>query len=293
MTSAKNLTHPGRRHLTSTSNQGLALIAVLWLVAALSIMVAGLSSSIRQEARTGAGKRDVVVAQSIGDAAIQVALQRLRAENRAPDKWMHTEVSYQGLTLRVEVTPLSGLIDINQADVLLLTRLYAVAGGVASGEAELLAQATIDTRDKLRRGAISQRFEAEEDLLSVPGVTYDLYARLAPLLTAEARGGARVNPHAASAEVLMVLAGGDSNVVGNILAKRRNGDIGIDMSGLDVQLIDGGASTRVKVAVDVPVDSGKFVRLARHVDLMSQSPDGTPWTTYRLSSSVQAARSDN
>ena len=206
---------------------------------------------------------------------------------------MHTEVSYQGLTLRVEVTPLSGLIDINQADVLLLTRLYAVAGGVASGEAELLAQATIDTRDKLRRGAISQRFEAEEDLLSVPGVTYDLYARLAPLLTAEARGGARVNPHAASAEVLMVLAGGDSNVVGNILAKRRNGDIGIDMSGLDVQLIDGGASTRVKVAVDVPVDSGKFVRLARHVDLMSQSPDGTPWTTYRLSSSVQAARSDN
>jgi general secretion pathway protein K len=168
-----------------------------------------------------------------------------------------------------------------------------VAGGTSPDEGAVLAQATVDMRDKLRRAPISQRFEAEEDLLGVPGVAYDLSARLAPLVTTEARGGGRVNPNAAPAGVLLVLAGGDSSVVGTILAKRRSGDIGIDMSGLDAQFTDGGSSTRVKVAVDVPIDSGKFVRLARNVDLMSQAPDGTPWTTFRLSSSVQAARSDN
>lgn len=272
---------------------GMALIAVLWLVAALSIMVGGLSTSIRQESRTISAKRELVTAQAIGDAVVQLALQKLRAADRAPDRWMQAKLAFEGQELAVQVTPLNGLIDLNRAEAPLLSRLFAVAGGLPPDGAQALAQAIVDKRQARDSQGGLMRFEAEEDLLQVSGVSYDLYARLAPLVTLEGRGSSRVNANAAPLPVLVVLANGDQRVAEAIHAKRLVGDVGIDTSGLDPSLTDNSSSTRVRVTALVPIDSGKVVHVSRSVDLMTAAADGTPWSTYRVSTSIQAAASEN
>ncbi|NEI25200.1 general secretion pathway protein GspK, partial [Rhizobium leguminosarum] len=61
--------------------RGMVLIAVLWIVASLAIIVTGVTRTIREEARMMALARQDVQAQALGDAAIQVALQTIVANN--------------------------------------------------------------------------------------------------------------------------------------------------------------------------------------------------------------------
>ena len=271
----------------------MALIAVLWLVAALSVMVTSLSTGVRQEAKTLSDRRDLVSAQAVGDAVLQLVLQKLRAADRVPDRWTQVSETYEGQTMVVQVTPLTGFIDPNRADIVLLTRLLFVAGGLEPSEAAALAQSIVDARQQRDSKGVVMRFEAPEDLLKVPGLHYDLYARLAPLITLDGRGSSKVNANAAPVPVLLVLANGDKGVVDTIQAKRLSGDAGIDMSGLDTGLTDNSYSTRVNVAAFVPMGSGKHVLVSRDVDVMAPAADGTPWSTYRLSTSIQATASEN
>ncbi len=280
-------------NVCSAQERGMALIAVLWLVAALSIMVGGISAGVRQETRTTYAKRELVTAQAQGDAGVHLALQQLRAVDRAPDRWMQANVVYDGQELLVQVTPLSGLIDLNRAELPLLQRLLTVAGGMSPDRAQALAQLIVEKRETRDSQGGAMRFETEEDLLKVHGVGYDLYARLAPLVTLEGRGSSRVNANAAPFPVLVVLANGNHRVAEMIHAKRLAGDVGIDISGLDPALTDNSSSTRVRVTALVPIDSGKVVHVSRSVDLMAAAPDGTPWSTYRVSTSIQAAASEN
>lgn len=282
-----------RRSSPPSNHRGMALIAVLWLVAALSVMVASLSAGVRQEAKTLADRRDLVAAQAVGDAVLQLMLQKLRAADRVPDRWTQASVTYEGRTMVAQITPLTGFIDPNRADLALLTRLLFVAGGLAPNEAVALAQTIIDARQQRDSKGGLMRFEAPEDLLKVPGLHYDLYARLAPLITLDGRGSSKVNANAAPVPVLLVLANGDRRVVEMIHAKRLSGEAGIDMSGLDVGLTDNSYSTRVNVTAFVPLGSGKSVLVSRNVDVMTPTADGTPWSTYSLSTSIQATASEN
>lgn len=125
--------------------------------------------------------------------------------------------------------------------------------------------------------------------MQVPGVDYDLYARLAALLTAELQGsGGRVNPMAAPAAVLAVLAGGDMGAAVKISELRSAGAVGVDMSSLDGSLIDQGGTRRVQVQARVPVSEGTVMRVSRSVDLAGRSPNGEPWQTFRTSVDVES-----
>ncbi len=268
--------------------RGMALLAVLWIVAALSLIAVGLTRSLRDETRSVALARQQVQAQALGDAALQIALQALMASRQPLARVATTDVTWQGVPIHVELMPLNGLIDLNMAAPPLLTRLFTVAGGLAPDAAQALAQAVVQTRQRDAHGA-SQRFEAEEDLLRVPGVEYDLYARLAPLLTADLRGSGRVNPMAAPLGVLAVLAGGNLAAAQQIAAARDAGQVGIDTTALDASLIDSAPSRRLRATAHVPMADGAAVQVARSVDLDGRSSDGAPWLTFRLVTSVQPA----
>ena len=110
--------------------QGIALIAVLWIVAALSIVVTGVVHSVRSEVRLVSSARQVVESVALGEAAINLVLQEMVARSERPAKLMLLPVNYQGHSMVVEAMPLTGLRDINKASVPLLARLYAVAGGL-------------------------------------------------------------------------------------------------------------------------------------------------------------------
>ena len=62
--------------------RGLALIAVLWIVAALAIGVTGLTQSVRSETRTLIAQRQQLQARALGEAAIALAVRQLGQQQR-------------------------------------------------------------------------------------------------------------------------------------------------------------------------------------------------------------------
>ena len=282
---------PPRRN--TRAHRGMALIAVLWIVAALGIIATGTLQTIRQESRMLLAARQEIEAQALGDGAIQIALQALAASNQPIRQMTESNITYRGAVMQIQVMPLNGLIDINAAGLPLLERLFTVAGGVPPDAAQALAQSVVQMRGQRDARGAPQRFEAEEDLLRVPGIEYDLYARLSTLLTADVRGSGRVNPMAAPVEVLAVLAGGNIGVAMQIASSREAGQIGVDTSALDGSLLDTSTVRLFRVQARVPMADGSFVRVSRSVDLNARARDGAPWHTFRTSTDVEPVHRKN
>lgn len=267
--------------------RGMALIAVLWVVTALTILVTGFSRVARDEIGVVASARQGVLAQATGDAAIALALQELAVATVPVTRVRYLDIGYRGLAVSVSVMPLTGLIDLNTAPPALLARLYEVAGGLPEGAAQALAQATVDARTKVGPANRPERFEAVEDLLRIPGVDYDLYARLSPLLTVYARAGGRVNPMAAPLEVLTVLANGNAAVAGRIAQERDRGAEGVDTTALEASFLGAASVRRYRVSALVPLADGNRARIVRIVDLGFSSRDGLPWRTLHAERSFE------
>ncbi|WP_082522363.1 MULTISPECIES: general secretion pathway protein GspK [Acidovorax] len=278
-------------NLPVRSQRGMALLAVLWIVAALSIIATGTMRTVRTESRAIVQARQQVEAQALGDGAIQMALQALVANNQPLTKATLTEIAYRNVTMQVQSMPLNGLIDINMAGLPLLERLLSVAGGLPAEAAQATAQAIVQTRMRRDPRGGPQRFEAEEDLLRVPGVDYDLYAKLEGVLTADLQGSGRVNPLAAPVEVLAVLAGGNTAAAAQIAMARDAGQTGVDTTALDGSLLDASVSRRVRVQARVPLADGGYVRVSRSVDLNARTPNGAPWHTFRTAVRLEPRKS--
>ncbi len=269
--------------------QGVVLIAVLWIVMALSIIVTGLSRSVRDEAKMLSMARQGAQASALGDAAIQLVLQQMAVDAKPVDRVTTVQVPYQGRPMDVQIMPLNGLVDLNSAKTPLLARLLTVAGGLPASAAEPLAQAIVDYREQRTAQGASRRFEASEDLMRVPGVNYDLYARLSGLVTADIRSGGAVNPLAAPPAVLQALAGGNAQLAQQIDSQRQSGQAGVDMTGLDAALIGSGTVRRYRLQARVPVADGGSFLVTRYVDINPRSRDGLPWTTFHMQREVEPA----
>ncbi|MFT3778208.1 MAG: type II secretion system protein GspK [Ottowia sp.] len=277
-----------RRALNST--QGMALIAVLWIVAALSVMVTGLTHTVRQQIQAAGIQRDQVSGQALGEAAIALALQQLQAGAQRPTGIVADTVSYAGAAIEVEAAPLDGLIPLGGASAELLAALLRVAGGLDDAQARALAQTLVEWRDG-RPGldlsqaatvrAMQRRFEAPEDLLLVPGVDYALYARIAPLVSADLGSASRVNPEAAPPEVLAVLAQGDAARVAQYVSQRAGSQLGADASGFNPAFVGRGASDVYRLRARVPLEAGKMLLLTRDVALDASASRSAPWRVLR------------
>ncbi|WP_333706003.1 type II secretion system protein GspK [Ottowia beijingensis] len=267
--------------------RGMALIAVLWVLAAFGVLVASLGYTVRQQARLVSGERDAVVAQALADGAIQLALQQLQLSQQLPEQLLRSSIDFAGHSIAVTVQPLSGLIDLNAAPPPLLSQLLRVAGGLPPGAADELAQRLVEWRGGRPGGGEPWRFEAVEDLLLVPGVDYPLYQRLRLLVSADARGGDTVAPLAALPDVLAVLADGDAGRAAQIAAARDSGQPGIDLSTLDPRLAGGGSADRFRIQAEVPLDTGKMAYFVRTV-LMRQGVAGIPWRTLHAERGIIA-----
>ena len=270
--------------------RGLALVAVLWLVAALSLIVTGLVASVRSETRLVSGAREGVVAGAAGDAAIHLVLQGMAAEPQPVSRLAQVQVPYRGLAIAVEVMPLNGLIDINQAPKGLLAQLFAVAGKVSPDVAENLAQSVLDTRSTKSANGRERGFDAIEDLLQVPGVDYDAYANIARLITADRPGSGKVNPMAAPEGVLLVLAGGDPARAASVAAGRDAGQAGDDTTTtLATEFTDNATTRRFRLTARVPLPQGTAVLITRSIDMGDGAQDGLPWRTFHVEQRLDAA----
>lgn len=272
----------------------MVLIAVLWMVAALSILVTGMTRSVREEVRTLALARQSVEGTAWGDAAIGLVLQEMvsRPAN-AVTTLVKAQTVYRGASIEVEVVPLNGLIDLNSAPEALLANLYAVAGGLPAQSASVLAQATVQTRDQRDAHGMQKRFEAPEDLLQIGGVDYPLYARLSSLVTADLRGAGKVNPLAAPLGVLTVLAAGNAEVANRIAQGRASGAAAVDTTALDAALVQSTFVRRFRLQARVPLADGTLLNVSRSVDLNVRGRGGVPWHTFHTSHGIDPVRRQN
>lgn len=270
------------RHLRSPipNARGMALVAVLWIVAALSILVTGVVQAQRNEIRVVSSARHAVQASAQGQAAMQLVLQALAARTQPVARLERVPVAFGGQAMEVEVMPLNGLIDLNRAPAPLLAVLFEVGGQLDPDRASALAQAVVAARVPVPGAPAGPRFEAVEDLLQLPGVDYDLYARLTRLVTTDSAGSGRVNAMAAPAEVLRVLSRGDAGLAERIAAARDAGQAGVDTTALPAAFLDNAAATRFRLVARVAMGDGRRLASTRLVDLGRVGRDGVPWRVF-------------
>lgn len=284
----------GARSCSMGKARGMVLIGVLWMVAALSLLATGALHAVRAEIRVVTTLKASALAAAHGDAVLRLAAATLATPGRPRDRHAVVDMRFDGRLMSVHVIPVSGLVNLNQASESLLVDVFVHAGGLAPEPARTLAQRVLDWRDPdptprpqgaedpdyeaagvayRTRGA---RFEVVEDLLQVLGIDFDLYARVAPLFTADGNG-AGVDPLAATPEVLWVLARGNANVVERILSARRSDGRLADSAGLVADHLGQPQAARIRLEAYVPVDDATMLIRSHLIDLSPQSDAPLPW----------------
>lgn len=283
-------------------SRGLALIAVLWMVAALTLLVTSLLAVSRASTQSAQNHGALVQATAVGDAAIQLALVEWQHSKPNPVQRVHGHYRFEGLPIEVALTPASAYINLNRASPRLLHDLLHYAGGLDSMSAETLAQRIIDWRDPdeatldgsselapyLAAGlAVRPRnsaFLSAEDLLQVAGIGLDLFARIEPLITVWG-GGSGVDPRSAPENVLAVLAKGDQGLVAMLVRQRAQGSATIDTSMLDRANLGGANANILHLQATVTMVDGSRIVRGRWLEPKA-GDDGAPWQSI----ATEAAR---
>jgi general secretion pathway protein K len=211
--------------MRGTSEEGIALIAVLSTLILLSVIAALLSFETRTEARIARNVVDNAAARAAADAGIERAILDLVAaagtdnDNFRADGTIYNW-RFANSKVRLSVRDEIGKVNLNQAsEVVLAAMLRSV--GVDPDKAQSLADAIADFRDPdsftrpagaeeadyqaagLAWGPKNAPFEALEELQNVLGMTAAIYELLAPDLTIYS-GGA-INPTLAGERLTSVL----------------------------------------------------------------------------------------
>lgn len=183
--------------------RGIALMAVLWVVAILSLITVGLVQAVRTEVRIVGLDRQRVQAQALGEAAIALAAQQIGAlqQDQPEQNIFQLEVEFVGQRMPVYAQPLAGLVSLPSAPRDVLAPVLQHAGGLSQDAALEMAERIVQWRISPTEHGATRGIAAPEDLLQVPGVSYDLYARVAPFVTASRRGTG-LDLRAASPELL-------------------------------------------------------------------------------------------
>jgi len=264
------------RHISAA--KGLALIAVLWIVAALSIAAMGLMASASQEIKMAARQQNTVVAMASADAAIRLVLQELLVRNQPMTRPEQVQVEFGGRLIRVRASGLNGLININRAPEPLLAAMFAHIGGLPQDAAAQLAAGVVQWRSRPAPDGRPVGFDAPEDLLRVPGVGYDLYASIAPLISASLSGSGLVDPRAASVPVLAVLSQGNMALARQLHAVREKSPGDMDTAQLTAAFLENSVGRGLSVQAEVPLSDHLLLRRVWDVALTASGRTGLPWS---------------
>jgi general secretion pathway protein K len=189
------------------AEKGIALIAVLWILALLSTIAASIAWETRTDARIARNMADNAAARSAADAGIQRAILDLAASPTPPTQAKKFQADgktfswpFADGTVYLTIQDEASKIDLNQAPEALLVALFG-SNGVDADKAKALAAAIVDFRDAdnlprpqgaedaeyrargLAWGPKNAPFQSVEELHQVLGITPAIYDRVAPELT--------------------------------------------------------------------------------------------------------------
>ncbi|GAB3378977.1 type II secretion system minor pseudopilin [Lysobacter fragariae] len=220
-------------HSAHQRSRGAALLLVMWLIALLAALVGAFALIAHTEYLQGRVLVRGLVAENAARAGIEYAMTRVADQDTRrvwlPDGRTH-RWRYADARVTVKIVDENGKVDLNQADMNLLTQLLK-RFEVEDQQAQQLAAAIMDWRDPddlsqpvggaedadyasagLPYGAKDAEFESVAELEQVLGFTPALYAKLEPHLTVFS-GRARPDPAFASAQVLDAMGMNGQDVV--------------------------------------------------------------------------------
>ena len=208
------------------SQDGMALIVVLWLVVLLSIMAAGHSKNVHTDTTLAARQVQSAKARALAEAGINhVILEMLAADTdrKLPVDGSLFTVRVGDDDVTIAIRDATGFVDLNAAQAELLDAALK-ACGVGETARRDLVDTLLDWRDgdELRRMhgiedddymaagvAWTSRdgaFEAVDELKYLPGMSQSRYECLAPFVTVySGRGG--LNMEYAPPALIMALTG--------------------------------------------------------------------------------------
>ncbi len=278
--------------------RGAALIMVLWLVAALSLVVLAGAQGVRQQTQRTTLDLERLRAESVLDAAIQLTAQRLLQDRGKDSQYRIQQLSLGRSDIWVEITPSGGLVDVNVASDTLLQALFQRGGGLSPGEAAILVSRVKDYLDPDDipsgvGGAEAAQYRAAgwpsmprnaalddlSELKSVLGMTAGLYEIISAHLGIN--GQQRIEIDSAPPALIDALTG-QQGLGARIHKSPPEMRAGVLLSGAAAELFtparsSGGQAMRLRAFAQA--EGGRWWQREAWVDL-SERPDAlTPWTT--------------
>jgi general secretion pathway protein K len=176
----------------TTKQRGAALLAVMWLSAALAAIAFSVANTVQGETGHTANSVDDIRSYYLATGAIERAVLRMQWGQPwyVPGQGLF-DFEFPAGNVQVELLPESSKLNINQIQPAALLQLL-LALGAAPEHAQQVAQAIVEWRTPVAIGPAGMAdsgfgtlpssfpghhasFEEIEELLSVPGVTPDLY----------------------------------------------------------------------------------------------------------------------
>lgn len=210
----------------NSSERGIALVVVLWIVASMGLLVSAFNATVRSGASVIASERVGAERRAALEAGLDITVAQLLADPEGR-KWVRDgsarELRLGRHRLRISVLNASGLVDLNQSDEALLRGFLEQVVGDRS-DAAMLSDRILDWRDQDNerrfRGAEDFNYERAgqthgagdgdfvhvSQLHDVLGIDAATYKRLEPYVTIFNPDG-RINPRVASELVLAAVPG--------------------------------------------------------------------------------------
>ncbi|EEB77315.1 hypothetical protein GPB2148_2825 [marine gamma proteobacterium HTCC2148] len=266
--------------------RGVALALVIWFVAGMSLLVAGIVASAQVDTKVTQIHLAKAKAVAAGDGAIQLAMiQRRSGYASAGQGPQVSETIHQlgEVDVVVRLYPASGFIDVSSAPKEVLAVLFSVAGGLDPGEAQYVAESVVkwrsgkgQTNRKSRRTGPVNKFHSLEDMLRVEGVSRSLLDGIRDYAKAGSWASSSTDWSASPAAMMSVLKSLDP-AKAEQAGKRRAASARGDSSGSSER---GGGNSGVFRA-DAYVQYGGRTWLRRRWLSADRGQYGLPWRAVR------------
>lgn len=281
----------------SRDQHGVALAFLLWMLAALSLLVAGVVSLSLSDVKATGLQLDQARAEAAAVGAAHLLLRDMRSAQSEANFDFRSAFARQyqlgDAAITARAIPLAGFVGLNQAPEGLLQALFQFAGGIPADAARDLARRTVEARelqpevsaniDDFQGTDMPVPFMVVEDLLRVPGMTRAVYDRVRFAVHANASGGPGVDPLAAESAVLQALAQGDPALVDFVLDRRQD-DAPVDLvlpAGFNQEFMASGGSGVYCLEIDVRISEGRLLRQRIWVDMGGRT-GVAPWRFTRV-----------
>lgn len=211
--------------------RGLALVVVLWTIAALSLIAGAMLATAMTSAKIERNSWTQLTVRTAADSAIQGAILSLfDTANPPPLDGRERQALTDGVAVTLTIQDQRGLIDLNLAGPKQLGRLLqlsgadgATANGIAARIVDWRSPAGTESLDE-NDGGTGYRprhapFQSLDELQLVAGITPEIYARLARALTVYSHRP-DFDMRAAPSEVLRTIPGMDQAAVNRTIATR-------------------------------------------------------------------------